>query len=153
MNIICCCVLCRWSHLTLKFLWNSHYSYYRWGLWNGTKGKNISWGSLSDVPGTMLSESERVAQSCLTLWHPMDCSRGTDQVPLSMEFSRQEYWDGLPFPSPGDLPNPEIEPQSPALQGDSVPSEPQEALFKCEIIYFLGQPWAVWHVYIISPTL
>ena len=65
------------------------------------------------------------------------------QVPLSMEFSRQEYWDGLPFPSPGDLPNLEIEPQSPALQGDSVPSEPPEApeaLFKCEIIYFLGQP-------------
>ena len=62
------------------------------------------------------------------------------QVPLSMELSRQEYWDGLPFPSPGDLPNPEIEPQSPALQGDSVPSGPPEALFKCEIIYFLGQP-------------
>ena len=43
------------------------------------------------------------------------------QAPLSMEFSRQEYWSGLPFPSPGDLPNPGIEPQSlvsPALVGD-----------------------------------
>ena len=37
------------------------------------------------------------------------------QAPQSMEFSRQEYWSGLPFPSPGDLPNPGIEPRSPAL--------------------------------------
>ena len=44
-------------------------------------------------------------------------------VPLSMGFSRQEYWSGLPFPSPGDLPNPGIEPRSPALQVDSLPSE------------------------------
>ena len=44
------------------------------------------------------------------------------QAPLSMEFSRQEYWSGLPFPSPGDLPHPGIEPRSPALQADSVPA-------------------------------
>ena len=42
------------------------------------------------------------------------------QAPQSMEFSRQEYWSGLPFPSPGDLPNPGIEPGSPALQGDAL---------------------------------
>ena len=41
-----------------------------------------------------------------------------------MEFSRQEYWSGLPFPSPGDLPDPGIEPESPILQADSLPSEP-----------------------------
>ena len=41
-----------------------------------------------------------------------------------MEFSRQEYWSGLPFPSLGDLPNPGIEPGSPALQADALPSEP-----------------------------
>ena len=41
-------------------------------------------------------------------------------APLSMEFSRQEYWSGLPFPSPGDLPDPMIEPQSPALQASVV---------------------------------
>ena len=46
------------------------------------------------------------------------------QAPLSMEFSRQEYWSGLPFPSPGDLPDPEVEPTSPALQADSLSSEP-----------------------------
>ena len=41
-----------------------------------------------------------------------------------MEFSRQEYWSGLPFPSPGDLPNPGTEPGCPALQADALPSEP-----------------------------
>ena len=46
------------------------------------------------------------------------------QAPLSMEFSRQEYWSGLTFSSPGDLPNPGIEPRSPALQADSLQSEP-----------------------------
>ena len=45
-----------------------------------------------------------------------------------MEFSRQEYWRGLPFPSPGDFPNPGIKPGSPALQVDSLPSEPPEKL-------------------------
>ena len=42
------------------------------------------------------------------------------QGPLSMGFSRQEYWSGLPFPSPGDLPSPGIEPRSPALQADTL---------------------------------
>ena len=46
------------------------------------------------------------------------------QAPPSMEFSRQEYWSGLPFPSPGDLPDPEIEPTSPALQANTLLPEP-----------------------------
>ena len=46
------------------------------------------------------------------------------QASLSMGFSRQEYWSGLPFPSPGGLPDPGIEPRSPALQLDALPSEP-----------------------------
>ena len=46
------------------------------------------------------------------------------QAPLSMGFSRQEHWSGLPFPSPGDHPNPGMTPGSPALQADSLPSEP-----------------------------
>ena len=46
------------------------------------------------------------------------------QAPLSMGFSRQEYWTGLPFPSPGDLPNQGIEPGSPEWQADALPSEP-----------------------------
>ena len=46
------------------------------------------------------------------------------QAPPSMGFSRQEYWSGLPFPSPGDLPDPGIEPRSPAFQADALTSEP-----------------------------
>ena len=46
------------------------------------------------------------------------------QAPLSMGFSRQEYWSGLPFPSPGDLPDPGIEPGSPTLEADALTSEP-----------------------------
>ena len=51
------------------------------------------------------------------------------QAPLSMGFSRQEYWTRLPFPSPGDLPNPGIQPRSPALPADSLPTELQGKLF------------------------
>ena len=46
------------------------------------------------------------------------------QAPLSMGFSRQEYWSGLPFPSPGDQDDPQIKPESPALQAGSLPFEP-----------------------------
>ena len=53
-------------------------------------------------------------------------------APLSMGFSRQEYWNGLPFPSPGDLPIPETEHSSPALQADSLPTELRWKL--CSII-------------------
>ena len=63
-----------------------------------------------------------VAQSCPTLCDPKDPV--AHQAPLSMGFSRQDYWSGLPFPSPGNLPNPGIEPWSPTLQVDSLPSEP-----------------------------
>ena len=65
-----------------------------------------------------------VFQSCLTLCNPWTVAR---QAPLSMEFSRQEHWSRLSFPPPGDLPDPGIEPASPiapALQADSLPSEP-----------------------------
>ena len=57
-----------------------------------------------------------------TLYNPMDCS--LPESSLSMEFSRQEYWSGLPFPSSGDLPNRGMELRFPALQADSLPSEP-----------------------------
>ena len=54
----------------------------------------------------------------VTLW------TGACHVPLSMGFSRQEYWSGLPFPPPGDLPGPGIEPESPALKAYSLLIEP-----------------------------
>ena len=56
------------------------------------------------------------------------------QVPLSMGFSRQEQWTGSPFPSPGDLPNPGIEPRSPALQADSLPGRGEEPHIPKELI-------------------
>ena len=66
-------------------------------------------------------------QSCPTLCDPIDCSSPGSSVHgvlVSMGFSRQEYWSGVPFPSPGDLPDPGIEPGSPALQLNSLLSEP-----------------------------
>ena len=54
------------------------------------------------------------------------------EAPLSMGFPRQEYWSGLPFHSPGNLPNPGIKPMFPALQADSLPTEPS------------GKPITVW---------
>ena len=59
-----------------------------------------------------------VTKSCPTLETPWNV---THQAPLSMEFSRQEYWSGLPRPSPGDLPDPGTELVSPASQADSLP--------------------------------
>ena len=53
----------------------------------------------------------------------------THQAPLSMGFSRQGYWSGLPFPSPGNLSNPGTEPGSPALQADSSLTEPRGKLY------------------------
>ena len=53
------------------------------------------------------------------------------EAPPSLGFSRQEYWSGLPFPSPGDIPNPGIEPGSPLLQADTLPSEPPGKLKEC----------------------
>ena len=60
-----------------------------------------------------------VSQSCLTL-----CVPKAHPALLSIEFSKQGYWSGLSCPPPGDLLNPGIEPTSPALQADSLPSEP-----------------------------
>ena len=60
------------------------------------------------------------AQSCPTLCRPMHCSPSGSSVHGIL---RQEYWSGLPSPPPGDLPNPGIEPRSPTLQADSLPSE------------------------------
>ena len=70
------------------------------------------------------SKSRSVVSNSATLW-TVAC-----QAPLSMEFSKQKYWSGLTFPSPGDLPNPGIEPASPALQADSLPSQPPGKLKK-----------------------
>ena len=75
---------------------------------------------LNHILGKKVKVKVLVTQSSPTLCDPMDCSC---QAPLSMEFSKQEYKSGMPFPSPGNPPNSEIEPGSPALQAVSLPSE------------------------------
>ena len=67
----------------------------------------------------------------------MSCSP-PGQAPLSMKFSRQEYWSGLPFPSPGDLPDRGIEPGSPALQADSLPAETPGKPFKLHMLTLIN---------------
>ena len=79
-------------------------------------------------------ESE-VAQSCLTLYNPMDCRLPGSSVHVIFQ---QEYWSGLPFPSPGDLPNPGIEPGSPTLQADVLSSELPGRLMMTIIKQILG---------------
>ena len=72
-----------------------------------------------------------VAQLCPTLCNSVDC-RGS----LSPGFSRQEYWSGLPCPSPGDLPGPGIEPRSAILQADSLLSEPPGKPQRNDVLIF-----------------
>ena len=81
--------------------------------WNGRSEGKMS-GDEDGELARAYSEVKwsEVAQSCLTLWTPWTVAH---QAPPSMGFSRQEYWSGLPFPSPGDLPDPGIKPGSPAL--------------------------------------
>ena len=59
------------------------------------------------------------------------------QAPPFMGFSRQDCWSGLPFPSPGDLPDPGIEPRSPALQADALPSEPQLINIRISVLHLV----------------
>ena len=88
-------------YLWLSFLWKHQNSSLPWGLCVYYTCQSFSRVQLFASPRTVAR-----------------------QASLSMEFSRQKYWSELPFPSPGDLPNPGIKPRSPALQADSLPSEP-----------------------------
>ena len=97
-------------------------------------------GDMGSIPGqepgiprvcVCVCESLSQVQLFATLW-TVAC-----QAPLSMEFSRQEYWTGLLFPSPGDFSDPGIEPRSPALQAESLPSEPPGTLTCLGI----SKPW------------
>ena len=69
----------------------------------------------------MLNSNGVQLLSCPTLCDPMTVAY---QPPLSKGFPKQEYWSGLPFPSPGDIPNPELKPTSPALAGGFFTAEP-----------------------------
>ena len=98
-------------------LWQNKNTFLEYGTCKLISEKPFCW---SVKFKTRLKVKVCVTQSCLTLCNPMDCS---PPAPLSTEVSRQAYWGGLPFPIPGDLPNPGIEPRSPTLWSDSLPSK------------------------------
>ena len=81
-------------------------------------------GSSGNLKDTKKSLKVKVTQSCVTLCNPMDCSLPGSSVHGIFQARVLEWRSGLPFPFPGDLPNPGIEPRSPALQADALPSEP-----------------------------
>ena len=85
----------------------------------------ILWSESESVSPSIVSNSLRVP------WMV------AHQAPLSMEFSRQEYWRGLHFPSSGDLPDPRIEPMSPTLQADSLPFKLPRKEYTVEQIYVI----------------
>ena len=94
--------------------------YFRWLL----REEFQESGGESQMARTYLL-SGLVAKSCRTFATPWTVAH---QTPLSMGFLRQEYWSGLPFPSPADLPDPGIKPASPELPGNSSPPATWEAL-------------------------
>ena len=73
--------------------------------------------------GNITQRKSEVTQSCPTLCDPMDCSLPGSSI---HGIFQARYWSGLPFPSPGGLPDPGIEPRSLALQADALPSETPE---------------------------
>ena len=85
--------------------------------YQGEGRRGINWETGIHIH-TVLCVSHSAVSDFVTPWTV------AHQAPLSLGFSRQEYWSGLPRPPPGDLPSPGIEPRSPALQADSLPSEP-----------------------------
>ena len=94
---------------------------------------SLTLSSFSELLSKHYFKKVLVAQWCPTLCDPVDCS---PQAPLSIGFSRQEYWSELLLPSPADLSDPGIEPQSTALLPDSLPSEPpgKPVYFKWSLI-------------------
>ena len=94
----------------------------------------MDWLDLLAVQGTLKSLLQHHSSRASILWHSalftvqLSHPYRTCQNSLSMEFPRQAYWSGLQFPTPEDLPDPGIEPGSPAFQGGSLSSEPTEKL-------------------------
>ena len=102
-------------------------------------------GFVKLILGEWVSKSHSVmSYSC----DPMDCSC---QAPLSVEFSRQEYWSGLPFPSPRDLINPGIELSFPAFQADSLPYEPPGRPLEGFILVIFVVVQSLSHLWLCDP--
>ena len=103
---------------SICLVWFIHQNWRTWKFWAHV---------LKELMVECLELAGHIACMCVCVWSVVTDSATpwavARQAPLSMGFPRQEHWSGLPFPSPGDLPNPGIEPGSPALQVDSLPAE------------------------------
>ena len=112
--------------------------HYRWILYCWPTGKPINQLCLYIFRKCLKEYMCSVVSDSATSWTV------ARQAPLSMGFSRQEYWSGLPFPSPEDLPDSGIEPRSPTLQTDSLPFEsPYTELFFYKLLWLLGFKWVL----------
>ena len=107
----------------------NHLTIYRTGPWPSTMNYLVQ-----NASRDMLEKFMKLLSHVWLFVTPWTVAR---QAPLTMGFIRQEYWSGLPCPSPGDLPDPGIEPGSSALQPDSLPSEPP------------GKPWETYRLFFI----
>ena len=118
-------LLCTWNTVSPLYFNKIYILRKKRNLWilDKTKPSNVT--ELKGSPWIHFQVWHNVecvsVQLCLTLWTPWTVAH---QAPLSMGFSRQEYWSGLPFPSLGKLLDPGIEPGPPTSQADSLPSEP-----------------------------
>ena len=128
--------------LCVKF-WAKSFELF-WGNWNPYRVEEVNCMCTWTLD---LRLCVLVAQLCWTPFNPMDCSH---QAPLSMEFSRQEYWNGLPFSSPRDLHDPGIKPGSPAFQVAALPSP---LLMKPQYTDWMEtKSWLCWLLITSPPT-
>ena len=118
----------------------------KYEAWHPDSSVNNCLGGISLFSPPFYMWSEVKLLSCVRLCDPMDCSLPGSG---SMGFSRQEYWSGLPFSSPGDLPNSGIEPESPVLQTGALPSEPLGKNYSiCIVTYIYLSILYLWSIYI-----
>ena len=105
------------TSLSWEFVLDKQLKIWSWQI-QATEVSNFKLKNVRTWACRSLSQSLSLVELVVSPWTV------AHQASLSMGFSRQEYWSGLPFPSPGDLPNPETEPASPALAGDFFTTEP-----------------------------
>ena len=111
------------------------------GWWRWVTCTMLTWKAVSGWWKVSLHRLYVCVLSCFSrVWLFATLWSIAHQALLSMKFSRQEYWSGLPFPSPGDLPDPGIEPRFPSLEADSLTSEPPGKPIYKPIYIYIGFP-------------
>ena len=113
-------------HIRWPKYWSFNFSISPSNEYLGLISFRIDWYDLLVVQTLLIKVKVKLKWSRSVVSDPLRAPwTVANQAPLSMGFSRQEYWSRLPFPSPGDLPDPGIELRSPALQADALPSKPE----------------------------